>query len=293
MGYYRGSDNRSDRDPRAERDYRARDERYGQNYAGQRYGGQSQEPDRSRPYGQDDRPRYGADRRPPSDYDADHRGFFDRAGDEVRSWFGDEEAERRRAYDDYMNRNYGDPRDQSSRLGFAPSNYRYGSGPQPFTGQPGSGQAPEVRHDPDYHAWRQDRIDELDRDYHEYRSENREKFNREFGDWRGRRNVQRGSLTNVREHQDVVGSDGGHVGKVDKVAGDRIILAKNDEAAGGRHHAIPSRWIDKVEDDKVVLEKTAAQAKQAWSDAEGKGALFGDDGASGPHYLNNAFSGTY
>ena len=30
----------------------------------------------------------------------DDRGFFDRAGDEVRSWFGDEEAERRRRIDE-------------------------------------------------------------------------------------------------------------------------------------------------------------------------------------------------
>jgi hypothetical protein len=27
---------------------------------------------------------------------SDDRGFFDRAGDEVRSWFGDDEAQRRR-----------------------------------------------------------------------------------------------------------------------------------------------------------------------------------------------------
>ncbi|HVF37194.1 MAG TPA: SWFGD domain-containing protein, partial [Sphingomicrobium sp.] len=31
--------------------------------------------------------------------DRDDRGFFDRAGDEVASWFGDEEAERRRRED--------------------------------------------------------------------------------------------------------------------------------------------------------------------------------------------------
>lgn len=31
----------------------------------------------------------------------DGRGFFDRAGDEVRTWFGDEEAERRRRIDEY------------------------------------------------------------------------------------------------------------------------------------------------------------------------------------------------
>ena len=33
-------------------------------------------------------------------YRRDERGFVDRAGDEVRSWFGDDEAERRRQMDD-------------------------------------------------------------------------------------------------------------------------------------------------------------------------------------------------
>src|SRR5256885_17073601 len=32
----------------------------------------------------------------------DDRGFFERAGDEVASWFGDEEAERRRREDERM-----------------------------------------------------------------------------------------------------------------------------------------------------------------------------------------------
>src|SRR4051812_3013483 len=32
----------------------------------------------------------------------DERGFFERAGDEVASWFGDEEAERRRREDERM-----------------------------------------------------------------------------------------------------------------------------------------------------------------------------------------------
>ena len=37
--------------------------------------------------------------------DEDDRGFFNRAGDEVRSWFGDEEAERRRRMDERQRRN--------------------------------------------------------------------------------------------------------------------------------------------------------------------------------------------
>ncbi len=44
------------------------------------------------PYGN-----YPQTRRP--DYDPDERGFFDRAGDEVLSWFGDREARRRRELD--------------------------------------------------------------------------------------------------------------------------------------------------------------------------------------------------
>jgi osmotically-inducible protein OsmY len=43
--------------------------------------------------------RYGRDR----DY-ADDRGYMDRAGDEVRSWFGDDEAERRRREDEQRDR---------------------------------------------------------------------------------------------------------------------------------------------------------------------------------------------
>jgi len=38
-------------------------------------------------------------RRGREDQDQEERGFFERAGDEVRSWFGDEEAERRRRQD--------------------------------------------------------------------------------------------------------------------------------------------------------------------------------------------------
>lgn len=36
---------------------------------------------------------------PPRQYDRDDRGFFDKAGDEVMSWFGDDEATRRRRMD--------------------------------------------------------------------------------------------------------------------------------------------------------------------------------------------------
>lgn len=199
----------------------------------------------------------------PQGYDYQDRGFFDRAGDEVRSWFGDEEAERRRRMDER------------------------------YDGRSG-GQSSSDDH---YHSWRRGQIDALDRDYHEYRQENAKKFENEFGSWRSNRQTQRNSLSKVNEHMDVVGSDGEHVGTVDKVRGDRVILTKGDADAGGRHHSFPSSWIQSV-DDKVTLSKTAEQAKDHWRDEERSGAFFGGSDtdrsdSAGRTNLNRSFSGTY
>ena len=72
---------------------------------------------------------------------------------------------------------------------------------------------------------------------------------------------------------EVVGSYGSHVGTVDKVKGDRILLTKNDRDAGGVHHSIPSRWIKTV-DGKVTLSKSADEAKAAWKEEERNSAMF-------------------
>lgn len=203
------------------------------------------------------------DDRRPEGYAHEDRDFFSRAGDEVRSWFGDEEAERRRAADARYDERYGD--------------------------QGGS----RWNRDDDYHGWRRRQIEDLDRDYHEYRRENATRFENEFGSWRNERQTQRSCLQRVSEHMEVVGSDGQHVGTVDKVRGDRIILTKSDPDAGGHHHSIPSRWIESV-DDKVTIRKSADEAKAAWRDEERSGALFGEqDDTRGAHYLNRSFSGTY
>jgi len=212
--------------------------------------------------------------RQPQGYDQDDRGFFARAGDEVRSWFGDDEAERRREMDS-----------------------RYDERHQ--------GNASRGHHDHDYHSWRSGQIAALDRDYDEYRRENQSKFHQEFSSWRTGRQGQRDQLNAVEEHMDVVGSDGEHVGTVDKVRGDRILLTKNDADAGGRHHSIPSSWLQTV-DTKVTLNKAAAEAKRAWKDEERNQAFFGDDDRGAGQQksgddnavtqgrtLNRSFSGTY
>ena len=68
-------------------------------------------------------------------YRRDDRGFIDRAGDAVRSWFGDDDAERRRQLDD---RERGYVRDREGYPGYGdraaghPSGYRYGERPQGY-----------------------------------------------------------------------------------------------------------------------------------------------------------------
>ena len=46
-----------------------------------------------------------------------------------------------------------------------------------------------------------------------------------------------GNAAQVKEHMEVVGSDGKHVGAVDHMDGDRIKLTKKDDPDGsGQHH---------------------------------------------------------
>ena len=70
-------------------------------------------------------------------------------------------------------------------------------------------------------------------------------------------------LSNVREHMEVIGADGVHVGTVDHVDGDRIKLTKKDSGEGqhqGHHHYISAGLVAEVEGDKVRLSATGANA---------------------------------
>jgi hypothetical protein len=264
----------------------------------------------------------------------DDRGFFDRARDEVSSWFGDDDAEHRRDRD---------TRQDDSRFGREQSRDRYDRNPRdrddgmrrPYTGRstgrssfgddfdrPQSGfdrgqgfergqsfdrggsqregaslTAPTLaggRHDRDYAEWRSRQIDDLDRDYEEFRRENQSRFDSEFSTWRGQRQTKRQLLGQVAEHMEVVGSDEQPVGKVDHIRRDRIILTKSD-SPDGRHHSISCAKIDRVENGKVFLDKTAEEAKREFADDLRNRALGerDDQGEDGPHMLNRSFSGTY
>ena len=67
----------------------------------------------------------------------------------------------------------------------------------------------------------------------------------------------------IREHMDVIGADGVHVGTVDSIDEDRIKLTKADSGMGGHeghHHYISRGLVAEVEGDKVRLSANAAVA---------------------------------
>lgn len=284
------------------------------------------------------RSRYGRDYGETRSFDRDDddhsdRGFFERAGDEVASWFGDEEAERRRREDmrfrsdedswrrprafmsdedfgrydrqprfreegyrrpytgrftgrrffgggdDRFDRGLGSERGWSERWERAPR--------QDFTGTSGL-------HDPHFSEWRRQQIDALDRDYDEYRRENQSRFESEFSNWRTHREGKRQLLGQVREHMEVVGSDEEHVGTVDCVRGDRIVLTKGD-SPDDRHHLLTCARVDRLEGDRVILDLPASEARRQFLREDSDQGFFRDerDEAGGPHILNRSFSGTY
>lgn len=68
-------------------------------------------------------------------------------------------------------------------------------------------------------------------------------------------------LSQVREHMEVVGSDGEHVGTVDEVEGNRIKLTKSDPQSDGDHHYISADDVESV-DDQVRLNGAAENFAQ-------------------------------
>ena len=59
----------------------------------------------------------------------------------------------------------------------------------------------------------------------------------------------------IREHMEVIGADGVHIGTVDRVEENRIKLVRADSGIGHEehHHFIPRGLVAEVEGDKVRL----------------------------------------
>ncbi|WP_114948871.1 DUF2171 domain-containing protein [Microvirga calopogonii] len=67
-------------------------------------------------------------------------------------------------------------------------------------------------------------------------------------------------VSRIREHMEVIGADGVHVGTVDRVEGDHIKLTRKDSGEGshkGHHHTVPLALVADVEGDKVRLSANA------------------------------------
>jgi hypothetical protein len=69
---------------------------------------------------------------------------------------------------------------------------------------------------------------------------------------------------NIKEHMEVIGADGKHVGTVDHLEGsNQIKLTKTDPQAGGKHHFVPLDLVDHV-DEHVHLKKSSQDVMAVW-----------------------------
>ena len=130
------------------------------------------------------------------------RGLFERAGDEVRSWFSDDDRERGgHERGGYRQSHYGAEHGYGGFQGDYSGNQTpggfggagdYRAGRQSYSGQSrGGGRFEGGGHD-HYLRWRQRQIEEMDRDYEEYCRERGQQFHSDFDSWRRSREGGRG-----------------------------------------------------------------------------------------------------
>jgi hypothetical protein len=72
--------------------------------------------------------------------------------------------------------------------------------------------------------------------------------------------------TDIKEHMEVVGSDGKHVGTVDHLAKSGLIKLTRTDSKDHQHHLFPVSWVEKV-DEKIHLNKSSQEAQQQWQTA--------------------------
>ena len=67
------------------------------------------------------------------------------------------------------------------------------------------------------------------------------------------------SASQIKEHMDVKGSDGKHVGTVLGIEDGRLKLA-----SGGMDHVIDIAMVDAIENNAIRLRKTAEETVRTW-----------------------------
>jgi len=80
-------------------------------------------------------------------------------------------------------------------------------------------------------------------------------------------------VTRIKEHAEVIGADGVHVGEVDHIEGNRIKLTRKDSGQGGHkghHHFVPISLVADVEGNKIRLSADADVAVTFEEEDSGK-----------------------
>jgi hypothetical protein len=68
-------------------------------------------------------------------------------------------------------------------------------------------------------------------------------------------------LSQIREHMEIIGADGVHIGTVDKVEGDRIKMTKADSGShGDHHHYFSGGLVAAVDGNQVRLSPAGSAA---------------------------------
>ena len=76
----------------------------------------------------------------------------------------------------------------------------------------------------------------------------------------------------IKEHMEVIGADGVHIGTVDRLEGARIKLTQRDSGEGshkGHHHFVPAALVAEVEGERVRLSANADVAVTFEEEADG------------------------
>ena len=241
----------------------------------------------------EDRSRWSEDRyqsrdRSPRDRDED-RGFFERAGDEISSWFGDDEAERRREMDERSGggrgffRDRDDDRDQG-RSRFAnmderSARYRDEAPRRPYSGRPPerseafrdrgreSGRRPDMDRDRGYRPMTGDygrsAADRFDRDAPDYGRAGAAvatgasaAHDRHYSEWRQRQidEIDRDYDEYRREHQSKFESDFSNWRSTRQAKRQMLGSIKEHMQVFGSDDQ-PLGTVDKVRGDRVILTK--------------------------------------
>ena len=94
------------------------------------------------------------------------------------------------------------------------------------------------------------------------------------------------AASQIKQHMEVLGSDGEHVGTVDHLEGDDMIKLTHTDSPDGKHHYLSTDFVDRV-DEHVHLNITAEEAVEEWEDEDEDEEVDLDDEGAEPVSLGD------